>query len=94
MTRKVRVLRDGPPNRTVTPLLLGESLCLASSKIFKSIAFPGSRVAHIVLHSTAADLYDVASGTSFDDWWVSFLGVAMDAALDSICGKGPCVSDR
>ena len=24
-----RVLRDGPPNRTVTPLLLGESLCIA-----------------------------------------------------------------
>ena len=86
--------RDGPPNRKVTPLLLGESLCLASSKVFRSIAFQGSRVAHVVLHSTAADLYDVASGTSLDDWWASFLGVAMDVARDSICGKGHGVSDR
>ena len=78
----------------MTPLLLGESLCLALSKIFKSIACQGSRVAHVVLHSTAAGLYDVASGTSFDDWWASFLGVARDVARGSMRGNGHWVSDR
>jgi len=53
------------------------------------------RVAHVVLHATAADLYDVVGGTSsLGDSWASFLGIAMDVARDSTCGKGHCVGDR
>jgi hypothetical protein len=77
----------------MTPLLQGASLWLALSKVFRSTGFQGSRVAHFVLHSTAADLYEVASRTSLGDWWAGFLGVAKDVALDFICGKGHPVND-
>lgn len=72
---------------------LVELICLASSKVFKSIAFRESRVAHFVRRSTAVVLYDVARGTLLDGWWAGFLGIATPVALDFTSGKGLWVTD-